>query len=196
LIAVIALVISLFSLWFSWKAYRLNVQTSRAVLQVSTMKLLSDWSWNPAAGATQKPVSIQMTVSNSGKSLANNTTVFLWLNACYESPITDKETGVHLKPCTGSGGRKLLVDNLGPGASRDYKMDLDPASLVLALTHSPDFNGKITDLSISPNFEYSDPTGTYKDDLCFSIRADKRGVIKAGTIYPCNTIGKGTVTLP
>ena len=194
--ALTALLISLISLYFSWQAFRLNQSTSRAVIQASTMKLLSDWSWDVRPGAIQQPIKIEMTLTNSGKSLAKNISTFLWLNGSYDSQVKDKETGLPLKITSGSGGKKLLPDDMGPGATRTYQMDLSPESLALALTHSPGFSGKVTGLFISPGFEYSDPTGSYKDELCFSIRADENGVIKAGTIYPCNAFWKGTVTLP
>lgn len=196
MMALAALLISLLSLYFSWRAFNLSQSTSRAVIQASTMKLLSDWSWDMRPGAIQQPIKVEMTLSNSGKSLANGISAILTLNGTYESQVKDKEILSGTSVSTGSGYTKLLPDDMGPGATRAYQMDLSSEGLALALTHAPGFNGKVTRLTISPSFEYSDPTGSFKDELCFSIRADENGVTKAGTIYPCNTIAKGTVTLP
>jgi hypothetical protein len=67
-LAVAAFSVSAASLWYSHKAYRLSVETSRSVLDVK-IDLLNDWAFDPKAGENQKPLNTRLTLYNNGKSV-------------------------------------------------------------------------------------------------------------------------------
>jgi hypothetical protein len=195
--AVAALLISLVSLYYTHKTLQINEHTSRAIIQVSNARLLSNWGWDDSV---EEPVRIEITLANLGKSLARNISVDLSFGTCYETSMVTPKRDASRTGCVTFGTDKLLVDDLGPGATRTYEKKVPTTSEMFfsggddakcAPWRTPDpvcrRKVKITELSVIPNFRYVDSIGIYEYAPCFVNRADIRGVVKAGTVYPCLT---------
>ncbi|HTU46846.1 MAG TPA: hypothetical protein VMF91_17400 [Bryobacteraceae bacterium] len=81
---------------------------------------------------------------------------------------------------------KQHIEDLPPGSSRDFELDVFTGVLVDIVTHEEHFSGKVDQFRIQPYIFYSDSTGNYSDRACFSIRADERGVFSKGPAFSCN----------
>jgi len=197
LIAVAALLISLVSLYYTHKTLQINEHTSRAIIQVSNARLLSNWGWDNSA---EEPVRIEITLANLGKSIARNISVDLSFGTCYETSIVARKKDASGTDCVTFGTGNLLVDDLGPGATRTYEKKVpttsemffsggEDAKCASWRTRDPVCRPKvkITELSVIPNFRYADSIGFYEYAPCFVNRADIHGVVKAGPVYPCLT---------
>jgi hypothetical protein len=192
--AVVALLISLVSLYYTHKTLQINEHTSRAIIQISNARLLSNWGWN---NSIEEPVQIEITLANLGKSLARNISVDLPFGTCYETWMVARKRDSSQTSCVTFGTDKLFVEDLGPGATRTYEKKVPTtAEMFYSVRRSRQVCGmapvcrpkvKITELSVVPNFRYADSIGVYEYAPCFVNRADIRGVVKAGTVYPCLT---------
>jgi hypothetical protein len=193
-----AIALSLVSLHQSRMALRLNETTSRAVVQTTAVRLLSDWKWNVSRKKESSGVPIEMTFHNSGKSLSRNIRASVTLAVAFGVRMPGEETKAPKMVSVGVLAGTLLPDDIGPGVTGVHRITLDTAHLRQALQSSPEFSGHITDVFISSLLEYDDTAtqGRYTDDSCFHARVKENGVVGAGVVHPCSPIVRGVVTLP
>jgi len=198
LLSLIAIVLSSFSLYESHMARKLNEVTDRAVIQPESIRLLSDWKWNVIEGKKTSNVPIEITLHNSGKSLARNIHVGVTLGIAVMARKPGEQTGSPNKVTIEVGAATLLPDNMGPGVNSVYRLLLDASQLQKAVKIQLEPEGNVTDIIISPSLAYEDEAtqGKYTDDFCYRAKADKNGVVKAGTVFPCPVFGRGVVTIP
>jgi hypothetical protein len=182
----IALAVSLLSLCLAWKALNLNETVSRAVVQPVSLALRADWKWKPEQGATQDPLKIEMVLDNSGKTVATGIQVQFWFNLCNQSRQVDNGSGEYPdKKCSATVTTLNRMDDLGPGPPRSVQLDLD----VTAHSSPPGqplwSPGLVTNLTVSPNFYYSDAIGKYQYQPCFEAYAAENGIFEKGQLHPC-----------
>ena len=185
-----ALVVSIGSFIMSYLAYNLNKQSTRPILEVSKLEFLEDWRFDPRKHLQQSPISVLLTIENKGKILLPDTDVRLAPSLCYESKNIDSLTGAHLKSCVSAGGEShVLVKELGPSASREYRVLIQTNNLYVATTSPMDYQGKISDINLE--VIYGDSNGSHNP--CFTSRANSDGFLLKGIVYPCNLL-KGRVS--
>jgi hypothetical protein len=183
-LAIAAFLLSAASLWYSHKAYDLSVETSRSVMDVK-IELLRDWTF-AAKAEDQKPLGVGMTLSNNGKSVIGGILLRVYPLFCYESTNIDSRSGAHLKPCLPLHYYEVEADDIGPSASREYRLDIDTKELATLVLDRKDFSGKLAGLTVRPKIHYVDAVqGTVKT-FCLTMQADDKGVLSKGSVlYPC-----------
>jgi hypothetical protein len=192
----LAILISIASAVFTWMGYTLNKQASRASVQVTQVELLEDWNFDPRNETDQKPISIRLTVGNSGKLRASRIEMFIAPNVCYDSTNIDPSSGVHFKPCATAGGKTVGIDDLGASSpSREYEMEIDTKDLASFLLSQKDFPGKISNVTVLPTINYTDSTESYRETQCFSGQANLNGFVFKGIAYACNKLGNNVIVV-
>jgi hypothetical protein len=148
-LALLALAVSIGSFVMSYLAYNLNEQSTRPVLAVTRLEFLEDWHFDPKKHLEQSPISVLLTIENKGKIPLPDTDMRLAPSLCYESKNVDANTGAHLKPCVSAGGEShVLVKELGPSTSRDYRVSIQTKNLYLATVSQGDYQAKIAEINL------------------------------------------------
>ena len=196
-LSLVAIGVSSFSWYESRMARKLNETTSRAVVQTIAVRLLSGWEWNVSQRKQPNGVPIEMTLFNSGKSLARNIRANVTLAVAFGVRLPGEETTTPKKVSVSVFAATILPDDIGPGVTKVHRLSLDTTHLEQVLRSTPEFGGSISDVFVSPLLEYDDAAtqARYRDGSCFHARVEGNGVVAAGVVYPCSPIERGVVTL-
>ena len=185
-LAIAAFLVSAASFWYSYKAYRLSRETSRSVLDVK-VDLLRDWTFDPKAREDQKPLNTRITLYNNGKSVIAGILMWVFPIFCYESRNIDLQSGTHLAPCVGEKKHsEVYAEDIGPGASREYRMDLDTKEFATAVLSRKDFSRKLTGLTIRPKIHYLDAVHGTVRTYRLTMQSNDKGIFLKGSLYPCS----------
>jgi hypothetical protein len=162
-LAIAAFIVSGTSLWYSHKAYRLSVETSRSVLDIK-IDLLNDWTFDMHGGENQKPINTRITLFNNGKSVIAGILMDVYPVFCYESTNIDAKSGAHLRPCIGEKNNRNEIDaeDIGPGNVRQVIM--------------------------RPKVHYVDAVSGTVRTYCLMTESGKN--VFSGTMYPCPSTGQ------
>jgi hypothetical protein len=169
----------------------------RPFLQLVNAFALHDWSWcrgesflctikgkcrsDSAFGRTIQ--ADWMVVESSGKTVATSIRMQFWPNLCNESPPVDEGSDqIPQKKCFAPADTVRRLDDLGPGVSKPYVINIDVTDHSSAPPWSP---GPMNNINLSPVFEYSDSNGHYHEQPCFAAVVNSAGIFEKGPIPPC-----------
>jgi len=149
--------------------------------------LLRDWTFDPKAREDQRPLNTRITLYNNGKSVIAGILMWVFPIFCYESRNIDLQSGTHLTPCVGEKKHsEVYAEDIGPGASREYRTDLDTKEFATAVLSRKDFSRKLTGLTIRPKIHYLDAVHGTVRTYCLTMQANDKRVFLKGTLYPCS----------
>jgi hypothetical protein len=86
------------------------------------------------------------------------------------------------KKCFAPADTVRRLDDLGPGVSKPYVINIDVTDHSSAPPWSP---GPMNNINLSPVFEYSDSNGHYHEQPCFAAVVNSAGIFEKGPIPPC-----------
>ncbi len=186
IVAISALIVSAASLWYSHKAYTLSVETSRSVLDVK-IDLLSDWVFDAKAREDQRPLSTRFILYNNGKSVIAGILMRVYPLFCYNSTNVDPKSGDHIQACVGEKQySEVYAEDIGPGASREYRLDLATKEFAAAVLSRKDFARKLRGLTIRPKIHYVDAVHGTVRTYCLTMQPNDKGIFLKGSLYPCS----------
>jgi hypothetical protein len=192
-LSVIAFLFSAASIGISWKAYKLSEATSRAFVEPTSLTLSASWKWNRAANAVQEPIKLEMTVSNSGKSLATSFIIVSVPNLCVRNPQIDTGLGDYPKAaCYSVVGNPISEGDIAPGIQRTYKLDIEVNVKARNPMYSVNFVEFPNVLQMQPSLYYADENDQHHEQPCFEIFSSLDGTFAPGPFTPCTSYQRPT----
>ena len=106
-----------------------------------------------------------------------------WPNLCNKSPLVDEGSDqIPQKKCFAPIDTVRRLDDLGPGVSKPYVINIDVTDHSTAPPWSP---GSVNNINLSSVFEYSDSNGHHHEQPCFAAVVNAAGIFEKGPIPPC-----------
>jgi hypothetical protein len=192
-ISLCGILLSGFSLYESHLARKLNESTSRAAVEISAIKLASSWRWDHNGDPPDIP--IEVTINNSGRSMARGIEMTFILFAVVEVSGPGKlKTVISVS----MGEAKILPDDLGPGSLATYNVTIDMKQGKGLDDKNPVHRGELVGWTLSPSIKYRDVSTetAYSSASCFRLAADKNGIPGPSVIPHCAVTGRATVLMP
>jgi hypothetical protein len=185
-LSVIAFLFSAASIGISWEAYKLSEATSRAFVEPTSLTLSASWKWNRAANAVQEPLKLEMTVLNSGKSLATSFTVVSVPGLCLRNPQVDTGFGDYPQgACYELVGNPISEADIAPGIQRTYKLDIEVNVKARNPMYSVNFAESPNVLQMQPSIYYADENDRHHEQPCYEIFSSPDGTFAPGPFTPC-----------
>ena len=185
-LAIAAFLVSAASLWYSYKAYglsykayRLSRETSRSVLDVR-VDPLNDWAFDKAQ-EHQKPLNPRITLYHNGKSVIAGILMRVYPLFCYNSTNIDPKSRARIQACVGEKQySEVYAEDIGPGASREYRLDFATKEFAAAILTRKDFSHRLTGLTIRLKIHYVDAVHGTVRTYCLTMQPNDKGNLPQG----------------
>jgi hypothetical protein len=192
-LSVIAFLLSAASIGISWKAYKLSEATSRAFVEPTSLTLAASWKWNRIENAIQEPIKLEMTVLNSGKSLATSFMIVSVPNLCVRNPQIDTGFGDYpAGACYAVVGNPITEGDIAPGIQRTYKLDIEVNAKARNPTYSVNFTEFPNVLQMQPSLYYADQNDQHHEQPCYEMFSSPDGTFAPGPFSPCTSYQRPT----
>ena len=147
----------------SFNSYYIYEHTSRSFVQATKVELVQDWKFDRKQD-TERPMLIRITLENKGKILASNDRLLVdpAFSFSFKRPAGSAPDIVETPLSAADQQRfnsvtiKQHIEDLPPGSTRDFELDVFTGVLVDIVTHEDHFLGKVDQFRIQSIIDYSD----------------------------------------